>query len=364
MKKLPCIIIVLLFFGLLLLPQIADKFVKLDRSTAGEKRYLTPFPKKFKYRKIASQLEEYYNDRIPFRPVLLESCREIQSVIFPFMLGNTLIGHKGFYFFRKPGWEDPIDQFRGKEKLRHYELLKAQKFLKKLHGYLKNHDIEFLLVIAPNKVQIYPEYLPERRKYQESELMPDLQLVRFMQKHDPEIPILHLRQTVLDAKKYYGDELFYRQDTHWGPVGGYVGARKIIHHFSPQTVLPAPGEFALGKSGQEEPIDLINQSINKLEQIKYPEIKPLVPEFNGTTERIGKNILHTINPNAPDQRRVLMHRESFAIALIPYLANHFREVYFIWTHKVSRQRIEELKPDIVILEYVARIIGRMQTKLR
>ena len=358
-------IIVLIFFGLLLLPQAADKFFDLNRSTAAEKRNLTPFPQEFKYRKIAVQLEEYYNDRIPFRPVLLNGCRKLQSALFPFTLGNTLIGKKDFYFFRKPGWEDPVDQFRGKEKLRQHDLLEAQKFLKKLNAYLEHKHIPFLLVIAPNKVQIYPEYLPERRKYTESPLMPDLQLVAFMQKHSPEIPILHLRQTVLEAKKYYGDDLFYRLDTHWGPVGGYVGARKVIRHFAPDSQLPAPGEFKVTSSNINEPIDLINQSLNtKTDYVKYPEIKPLVPEFTGKFQRAAPDCLYSFNPNAPDKRRVMMHRESFAIAMMPYLSEHFREVYYIWSHKISRKRIEEIAPDIFILEYVARIIGRMQTKLR
>ena len=350
---------------LLLLPQIAEKFFDLNNSTAAEKRNLTRLPKEFKYRKIALQLEEYYNDRIPFRPVLLDCCRKLQRGLFPFTLGNTLIGKKDFYFFRKPGWEDPVDQFRGKEKLRQHDLLEAQKFLKKLDAFLKKRNTQFLLVIAPNKVQIYPEYLPERRKYSQSDLMPDLQLVNFMQKNSPEIPILPLRKAVYDAKKYYGDDLFYRLDTHWGPVGGYVGAREIIRHFAPGRKLPAPGEFTVKNSGKNEPVDLINQSLNVAKDyIKYPEIKPVVPEFTGKFQRVAGDCLYTFNPNAPDKRRVMMHRESFAIAMLPYISEHFQEVYYIWSHKVSRKRIEKINPDIFIIEYVARIIGRMQTKLR
>ena len=89
-----------------------------------------------------------------------------------------------------------------------------------------------------------------------------------------------------------------------------------------------------------------------------------MPEFTGKIQRVAGDCLYTFNPNAPDKRRVMMHRESFAIALLPYISEHFQEVYYIWSHKVYRKRIEEIKPDIFILEYVARIIGRMQTKLR
>lgn len=50
--------------------------------------------------------------------------------------------------------------------------------------------------------------------------------------------------------------------------------------------------------------------------------------------------------------------------LIPYLSNHFAEVHYVWTHKVSLGQIAEISPDIVVLEYVSRILIKMQNKLR
>ena len=364
MKNIPHIIIVILFFGLLLLPQIFDRCMEFDRSIANENRNLTQLPKKFKYSKIASELEAYYNDRIPFRSILLNGCSIIQNHLFSFTMGELLIGEKGFYFYRKPGWEDPVDQFRGKEKLRKYDLLKAERFLTTLNKHLEKNNIDFLMVIAPNKVQVYPEYLPERRKYTESLLMPDIQLCHFMQQRAPQIPILHLRQYLLQAKKHYNENLYYKLDSHWGLVGGYIGAREIIRHFDHRAELPAAGDFTIVPSGKNEPGDLRNLALRKTECPVHPEMKPDVPEFTGKIDGIDKGYLYSYNPDAPDKRRVLMYRDSFAFSLMPYISLHFQEVYYVRSHDVSLQYIEKVKPDILILEYVARVIGRMKTKIR
>ena len=110
MKKISSIIIVGIFFCVLLLPHVADRLVKIEHSAIDENRNLTPFPTKIKYRNIAKQLEEYYNDRIPFRTILLKGCRDLQSKLFAFTPGNVLPGKNDFLFFRKPGWEDPLEE--------------------------------------------------------------------------------------------------------------------------------------------------------------------------------------------------------------------------------------------------------------
>ena len=358
MKKISSIIIVGIFFCVLLLPHVADRLVKIEHSAIDENRNLTPFPTKIKYRNIARQLEEYYNDRIPFRTILLKGCRNLQSKLLAFTPGNVLPGKNDFLFFRPPGWEDPLDQFCGKGRLRGYDLLQNKKFLCEFNSFLVKNNIRFLLVIAPNKVQVYPEYLPERRKYPASEFMPDLQLVRFMKKDNPEIAIMHLRDALLDAKKYYADNLFYRADTHWNRVGGYIGAREIIKHFNAHANLPEPGNFSLTKCSSNEPTDIVNLSLTPVNYAVYQELSPCIPKYDKPLKKISGNHLYSYNADAPDKRRVLIYRDSFTTAMIPYISNYFREVHYIWSHKVSTAQIADIKPDIVILEYVARYLGR------
>ena len=365
MKKLPYIIIVFLFFGLLLLPQFADKLFVFDRGTDGENRNIAPFPSRFQYEKIAWQLEEYYNDRIPFRSILLKNCHKIQKNLFPFAAGYAVAGKNDFFFYQPNNWENTLEHFRGKRALRRYELNRQCKFMKKLYAFLQAQNIDFLFVTAPNKIHVYPEYLPERRAYEQSENSPDRQFVNAMRKKHPKIPVLDLLPELLAAKKFYGDSLYYRADTHWSPVGGYIGAASIIRHFtrSDRNLPPMSGEFAIKTGKNNEPDDMRNQAVSVKSPKNYIEMVPDVAVFTGDiTGNARKDIQVSINPNAPDKRKVLIFRDSFTINMQPYLSNHFREVHYIWTHRVSQKVINDIKPDIVIVEYVARLMYKMQTK--
>ncbi|MBE6384544.1 MAG: hypothetical protein E7048_02635 [Lentisphaerae bacterium] len=364
MKNLPHYTIIFLFFTLLLLPQAADDFFELRHNAELEKRNLTPFPQKFEYGKIASQLEECYNDRIPFRPVLIKACRKIQDILSLDSPGKVLPGKEGFLFLRNPKLDDPIEQFRGRRKSRQYNLRRCRNFLKELFAFLQSNNIQALIVIAPNKVQVYPEYLPEKRRYIPSAMMPDLQFARFMHKNAPEIPVLHLRQKMLREKKHFGNALYYRTDSHWGPVAGYIGAREIIKHLDSASCLPEPENLKTGCSGNPEPGDLISLSLRPLNITEnYPEIKLLTPEYKGRSKKIGDNILYTHNPAAKDKRRVVMYRDSFGKALMPYLSWYFQEVYYIKSRRISRKEIKKIAPDICIIQYVARAVGYMDMTL-
>ena len=70
--------------AVLILPQLISPFMRSDSNLSeAENRNITPFPQEFKWRKIAAQLEEYYNDRIPFRQWTVPVSRRVQSSLFP-----------------------------------------------------------------------------------------------------------------------------------------------------------------------------------------------------------------------------------------------------------------------------------------
>jgi hypothetical protein len=58
----------------------------------------------------------------------------------------------------------------------------------------------------------------------------------------------------------------------------------------------------------------------------------------------------------PDQSqpRVVIFRDSFASALIPFLSEHFSRAVYLWQNNVDPQVIEDERPDVVIHELVGR----------
>jgi len=54
----------------------------------------------------------------------------------------------------------------------------------------------------------------------------------------------------------------------------------------------------------------------------------------------------------------VMFRDSFANALIPYLAEDFSRVAFVWDRDLDPELVLRERPDVVIQEIVGRFLGR------
>ena len=63
------------------------------------------------------------------------------------------------------------------------------------------------------------------------------------------------------------------------------------------------------------------------------------------------------NPNK--KLKVLVFRDSFSNAMKELYAATFNEVVFIWEPKFSQELVERENPDIVIIEFVERLIPKM-----
>jgi hypothetical protein len=61
----------------------------------------------------------------------------------------------------------------------------------------------------------------------------------------------------------------------------------------------------------------------------------------------------TIHPNRA-LPRLVMFRDSFASALIPFLSEHFSRAVYLWQYNFDPAVVESEHPDVVIEEWVGR----------
>ena len=360
-KNHAAIALIAIFWALLLLPQVFRFLDQNPSDVAAENRNISRFPR-LKWSRFATGFEAYYNDRIPFRSKLLNCCRVIQNSLFSFPLGAVIPGKEDFSFYSPKNERNSILQYRGKIRFTAYELATHRTWLEKLHRILKEKNIEFLLVVAPDKIQVYPEHLPERRRFKQSADAPFVQFREYMQKHNSPVPRLYLLDELLKAKEFYGNDLYYRNDSHWNRVGGYIGAAAIIRRLSPGAKLAAPGEFkVLTESTAIEPSDmkaqLLHADFMKDHPDKYPDV-PAAALAPAASYHVSRN------PAAPDKRKVLIFRDSFTINMSPWLSLYFAEVHYVWSPRISLAKINEIKPDIVVAEYLSRLLIKMSGKLK
>jgi hypothetical protein len=96
------------------------------------------------------------------------------------------------------------------------------------------HGIRFLVVVMPDKQTIYPERLPQVVRDRDDDHVLDRTLAIW--RAEPAVPVVDLRPDLLAAKAY--GQVYHRNDTHWTPMGAYVGGARVTEALA--DVLPGP----------------------------------------------------------------------------------------------------------------------------
>lgn len=350
----------LIFFVgcLIILPQLLSPFCSVKTDFAKqENRNITPFPSKFKYKRFPMQLEEYYNDRIPFRYWLLPLAKDVGKQLFPSHSTLSIVGRNGFLFYTNPqSRECPFLQYIGK-----YSSPITQHDRKLILGYIraaqdharKNHA-QFLAVIAPNKIDIYPDMLPEKRKFkQQGFLIEDL--VSMAQRSRPQVELLYLKSVLTHYRNLMTCPLYFAQDTHWNYAGAYCAFKAILERLNapwpeswplPEKAIPDLSQNRLNAN------DMLRRAPSSVARVKESDCRIAVPHM---VCRQLPNTLVTENPHAFDQREVLVFRDSFFIALFPYFSAYFRKVHY-HHGEYDAALVEKLNPQLVIFERIARSV--------
>ena len=92
--------------------------------------------------------------------------------------------------------------------------------------YLNSKNIEFFLVIAPNKNSIYEEKLP----YSLSKQQTKIDQLKAHLKSKLNFDLIDLRPTLITHKAK--GLLFLKTDTHWNEYGAFLGYQKTMEEIN------------------------------------------------------------------------------------------------------------------------------------
>jgi len=348
------------------LPLIAMGVLPRSGVSATEKRLLAPWPRLEPTLASVSAwpdgVEAWFDDHLGFRDWLIRSWARLQIGVFGVSPAPKLIvGKSGWLFF---GDRQAIAHYRGIDPLSDRELARWQSVLEQRRDWLAEQGIAYLVVLVPDKHEMYAEYMPDSLP-RSGDRHPLDQLVRYLDGHS-DVEVLDLRPPLLAAKQR--ERVYHKTDSHWNDRGAYVAYRAI--HERLQRLLPAlagvPPARAAAASHVEPGLGLAH--IVGLEDV-YPEevlearlIAPrasIKPEHQpGYDERV--RTLQPIAHGVPDAAlpRAVVFRDSFANALVPYLSEDFSRVLYVWNRDVDPRVVAIERPDVVIQEIVGRFLGR------
>jgi alginate O-acetyltransferase complex protein AlgJ len=266
---------------------------------------------------------------------------------------TVVVGQDGWLFL-----DYSMKMFR-RETPCHEPLLRLQtNLLQQRHDWLAARGIKYLVVIVPNKPEVYPQNVPAATSQPSPESFAD-RFEAYAKQHCT-FEILNLRPALVEASK--SELTFGPGDCHWNDFGGFVGYREIIETLSTDFHQLKPiGLADCTRDTREVTADLMH--IMGFPELKEPRvfIAPTVRRAQGLDAWRGIKGW-TVTTHVDDARlptAVILH-DSFMTAPSPFLAEHFQTATFRWIYaQFDAAAIEQEKPDIVIQEMVERTIPQL-----
>lgn len=364
-RALPAILFVLIIW----LPLVSMPFGLPDISERYELRHHADKPEflPLKFAEYPGKFEKYFNDHFGLRGYLVAAGNWLALSLFP---GDSpdkrvVIGQSGWLYFSGEPPQTTINDYQGRIPFSQHELETIRQHLLKQQAWLAQRGIHYLLVIAPNKESIYPEHLPQRLQHTVGPTRMD-QLATYLSNH-PAPAWIDLRTILRQAKSSSSLPLFYSTDSHWNKYGAFIGYQAIFNAGYQRGWTPAPklsNDFLI----QSKPgfmgdlaqmllaVDRYPDQMIKLQPRTNCRLHVIEPSTNHDIPEFVQveKILRRYSSDCGNEDPLLVLHDSFSWDLIPYIAPHYRQSYFLQSSSLMVNLIERIKPKLLVHEYVER----------
>jgi len=284
-----------------------------------------------------SNAADWVGDHIAFRTYLIDAWSRLNSGILKSSVqDDVIIGSEGVLYF-----SSTINDYTGIS-LSDAELGMLTHDLSLIQEYTEAQGCEFLYTIAPNKLSVYsealPKYYPDGRSSSNLAKLPAL----FKENN---IPYADLLSTLAGRNEV----LYYLTDTHWTSRGAALGADTILTAFGISSDYYS-GSFDIETPHKGDLYDMLYPASGANEtDLVYSGFcfEELSNAKNGEALRFSTSCTAGMG-------KLRCWRDSFGIALYPYLAQSFAEAEFLRSNSYDLTGLAENGVTHVLIELVER----------
>ncbi len=339
----------ILFFAICLCPSLGMLVTKQE--TSSENRQLSEFPSpKTEEGKInvewLSQAGDYFQEHFAFRNELVTGNALIHGRLLETSTADGVIQGKNGWLYYK----DSLDDYLGQELLSDRSLFNIAHMLSMTQQALEEKGVNFLFTIAPNKNSLYGDNMPYYDKLKVSDQTNRENLESWLKTE--KVAYADLYQALMDEDEV----LYHARDSHWNNKGAALAADVLMD--------------ALGKehdSYEGESYTVRRDYTGDLDTMLYPLAPTADDEIYydkettyATVEEIQSNFdprITTVNP--VKEGSLVMYRDSFGNALLPYMADAYANAYFSRGIPYQLMDVETHSADTVIIERAERFLPEM-----
>ena len=339
-------VFIVLFFLLCLLPSLGMLFWGESKASANEilaaKPLIVQKDGSFNTH-VLNEFSDYIADRFAFRKILITAWSRLNASLFRTSAEDQVLLGADDWLYYEPTLDDYMGRSMSNDELDHAAL-----YLASLQQDAESRGVRFLFTIAPNKNSLYGEHMPSY------------------------IPAYHEGSNAVRIKPYlerYGvnyvdlfsvfseieETLYYRSDSHWTARGAALAADALLHAAGKDSAFFA-ADFQTGEPHQGDLYEMLYPTGREREQTEI-----YAPGFRYTLagNPNGGNAMK-IESTCPDRSGVLLcWRDSFGIALYPYLSESFAAATFLRSSHYDLTAIEKTGADTVLIEIVERNLSQL-----
>ena len=247
---------------------------------------------------------------------------------------QVLLGKDGWLFF-----SPTLPDYTG-QSLTDAELDAIAARLAQIQYEAESRGAVFLFTVVPNKNSLHPEAMPEAYPFRH-EQSSIARLQPYLERHG-----------VHYADLFSLPMPYYRGDTHWTQEGAAMAADRLLSALDRESAYAA-GPFRLARS--TEPGDLYEMLFPTGKAREEAMVYDGTLRFEHLNPPKGGNAI-TIRTRGEGEGSLYCWRDSFGIALYPYLADAFQEACF---SRSTEYTLPEGRYDAVILELVERNLPQL-----
>lgn len=351
----------------------------------GENRKKAEFPSRFNIDTITTELEQYYNDRVPFRSSIITMNNTItnasediykvkirpvlvsvlygtgkgeenkQEYLPPNIINDKVIEGRNEWLFYYG--DNSVNYYLGNNLMTEEEMKNYAERVRTLYDLCEKKGIEFQIIIMPNKEQVYDEYMPSYSIENEYKRVP--RLVDYI-KENTGIEVLYILEEIRAAKKY--GQLYYQCDTHWNELGAYIGVQELYKNIGVDITSIEDIVYSEETKNGGDLIGLgaLNESKYTKDigyNVKYKEHISFIENTREYTDDNGETYTYmSITSEAEESKKLVLIGDSFRNAMVPYLAKDFSDASIIYRNVVGKDMANaEIKSaEVLILQFVER----------
>jgi|GEM_PF-3711630 len=277
---------------------------------------------------------------------------------------DKIIKGKGDWFYLGNDFSEVIEETNGVRQLEESDIEKIKSNIGKLREIFKKEDIEFVVVVAPNKHTVYPENLPFDIDKSVSTKLDQLS--------NADIPgLIDLRKNLLENKN--NARLFHKTNSHWNGFGGFYGYEQIVNYlnsnYDMQLDILSKNQVAydtiytqkedltkmIKVEFEEEKISsrVIESELYKLADVIYNE------DYPNHKIRKFQAVFENENCSASCLNNVILIRDSFGAEFVNHLLYNTKRLNTLQSRHIDYKYIINNKPDLVIFEIVERRVEKL-----